>query len=223
MSDVDRLHLRLNNSYDYVRTAAEAIDRYGQDFDSCSNEAVESADVALGAYTAVVWLAGEESSRDRTFSGPEQTAVGNYLNGRGKLFVSGSEIGWDLDNQGSGVAFYNNSLKADYAGDDAGTYTAQGSGGIFAALGPFQFDQGVSVYDVNHPDQIAAAGGSTVNLVYVGGGGGSAGVQFEGAFQVVYLGFPFEAITSADMRDQVMEAVLDFFGFGTNMPHWKLY
>jgi len=214
------------NRFNYVIEYADAIDSYGGvGFDSCSNEAVIAGDVSLGNYAAVIWMLGEESTGDRTFDASEQSVVETYLNGGGSLFVSGAETGWDLDFQGNGVDFYNNFLKADYVSDDAGTYTVTGTGGLFESIGGFAFDDGThGNYDVNYPDRLAAYGGSVGVLGYVGGSGGVAGVQYDGACKVVNLGFPFEMIVSASDRERVMAAVLEFFGFGgPGMAGWRVY
>ena len=61
---------------------------------------------------------GEEAERTSSFDAMEQWRVQAYLDGGGHLFVSGSEIGWDLDYRGNGVSFYNDYLKArSYWGD----------------------------------------------------------------------------------------------------------
>ena len=59
--------------------------------------------------------------------------------------------------------------------------------------------------------------------VYSTVGSGAAAVQYDGTYKLVYLGFPYEAIMSASMRAQVMEAVLDFFGSGSGFSGWKMY
>ena len=225
MSDVDRLHVRLNNSYDYISWAAEDIASYGEYFDSCSNEAIVSGDVSLGNYLAVIWLVGEESSLDETFSTTEQNLLGAYLDGGGQLFVSGAEIGYDLVEQSGGASFFSNYLKAGYAGDDAATYTAQGSAGIFAGLGSLTFDNGSFVYNVDYPDQLNVSGGSSANMTYTGGNGGTAGIQFEGDFRLVHLGFPWETIRGS-ARSEVMNRVLDYFDLSTQPEYfslWELY
>lgn len=205
--------LRKVNAFDYVVQQAQALADAGMHFDSCENDNVIAGNVALGDYGAVTWILGEESTADDTFNPTEQALVTAYLNGGGNLFVSGAEIGWDLDAQGAGAAFYNSYLKADYAGDDAGTYNvAAAPGSIFAGIGAFSFDDGTLYYDAEYPDQLAATGGSTVALTYVGGAGGNAAVVYSGAFKVVNFGFPFETITSAARRSELMNAIVAFFG-----------
>src|SRR5438477_4283222 len=51
---------------------------------------------------------------------------------------------------------------------------------------------------------------------YNGTGSGGAAVQYSsgGVGRVVNIGFPFETITVAAVRNSVMSAVLNFFGLG---------
>ncbi|MCP4592571.1 MAG: hypothetical protein GY842_17705, partial [bacterium] len=112
-------------------------------------------------------------------------------------------------------AFYNGVLRADYAGDDAGTYeVAPVAGSIFDGLGAFQFDA-PGMYDADYPDQLLPLNGSTDALVYSGGLEGTAAVQYAAADsceRLVYFGFPFETIRPAQ-RPAVMARVLDFLSW----------
>jgi hypothetical protein len=216
------------NTFDYVIQHAESLDAYGADFDSCSNEAVINGQVSLGDYEVVVWIVGEESTADSTFNATEQSLVTTYLTSNGgNLFVSGSEIGWDLDYQANGVSFYQGTLFSDYAGDDANTYAATGTGGgIFSAISGIDFDPGNGApYDANYPDQITPLSPAAAALTYSGGSGGTAAIQVDtGSYRVVNLGFPFETITSATTRNQVMSAAMDFLGAPrTGVPSWILF
>src|SRR4029078_10439118 len=100
-----------------------------------------------------------------------------FINAGGNLFLSGSEIGWDLDSQNNGRTFYESTLKANYVSDEAGTYTATAdAGGIFAGMSSFVFSSGTSysqrdsqVYDVASPDVIAPQAGAVCALLYSGG------------------------------------------------------
>ncbi len=214
---IDRVRPRQSNSFDYAVQAAEAIEHadINMSVSTTSNEPVESGLVNLSSYAAVIWLSGEESSTNDTFSALEQSRVQAYLSAGGKLFVSGAEIGWDLDQLNNGRSFYNNVLRADYVADDAATYQVSGvAGGIFQGLG-FSFDNGTLFYNVDFPDVIAPLGGAVSVLSYSGGIGGTAAIAYQAVgpgTHVVNFGFPFETINSASARDQVMARVLDYFG-----------
>jgi hypothetical protein len=211
-----RIWTRQANSFDYAVQVAEAIEAVapGSVVDTASNEAVIAGLVDLADYDSVFWILGEESSSTDTFDATEQSLVSNFVAGGGNLFLSGSEIGWDLDNLNNGRDFYNNVLRADYVADDAGTYNVEGdAGSIFNGL-DFSFDNGALFFDANFPDVIAANQGSVAALSYDGGSGGTAGIQYDGDDQngkVVMFGFPFETITTAQNRADVMGRVLEFF------------
>jgi hypothetical protein len=219
---VDRVWSRYNNSFDYAVQMASAIHASAPDVavSTASNEAVISGAVNLDNYDAVMWILGEESTGTDTFNATEQTKVAAYMAQGGKLFVSGSEIGFDLDASGGGAGFFNNTLKADYVADDAGTYNvAAAAGSIFTGLS-FSFSSGAQfssltsqTYNVDTPDRINPLGGATAALSY-STGTGAAGIQHTDAgtgSQLVMLAFPFETITTAANRAAVMERVVQYF------------
>jgi hypothetical protein len=211
------------NTFDYAVQAGEAIEAFAAGgvalgFDSAQNENVTNGQVNLANYQTVIWLSGEESTVHETFSTAEQNAVTSFLNGGGRLFVSGAEIGWDLD-RATGPAdadrsFYNSVLRADHAADDAGGYTASGAAGsIFDGIS-LSFDNGTTSYNTETPDRLNAANGSTVAMNYTGNGSGGAAIQYSAGPtgpRVVNMGFPFETITTASNRNLVMARVLTFF------------
>jgi hypothetical protein len=229
--------LSTGNTFDFIRQHADAILNAGYAFDACSNELVENDIVDLSEYSGVIWILGEESTEDETFSEQEQLRVQTYLENGGKLFLSGAEVGWDLvqeadeeNNWGNGspndTTFFLHYLKADYVADDAGVYAVSGvSGTIFEGLSSIAFDDGShGTYDVEWPDCIDERGGSTANLTY-DGTGYRAGVQYEGLFgtgsisgKLAYVGFPFETIYPASTRDSVMARILNFFSLPDETP-----
>jgi hypothetical protein len=133
-----------------------------------------------------------------------------FLEAGGALFLSGSEIGWDLVHYRDDAGFYNETLGAAYAGDDAVTHeAAPAPGGVFEGLPPFRFDA-AGEYGADYPDQLLPLGDGQAALTYVGGLGGVAGLQASaGCRRLVYLGFPFEVIDPAARAD-VMARVMGF-------------
>ena len=221
---IERVLPRRVNAFDYMVPHGKAISAFGLPFDSCQNEAVASGEVVLGDYRVVVWACGQESTGDETFSSAEQTAIANFRNAGGHLFVSGSEIAWDLDRVSGPTAgdraFFNNHLKADLgsdSNDDSQSYSlASTSSGIFSGRIGTTFDDGArGIYWVKTPDVLTPFGaGVTAVLNYSGNTNGAAAIQYDGAGgggRVVYFGFPFETITSAARREQYMVDILTFF------------
>lgn len=212
------------NTFDFVKRVAPSIERTGRTFDSCSNESVINGETFMRNYSVVVWISGEEGTADESFSNAEQALIADYLEHGGNLFVSGSEIGYDLVERGtsSDKGFYRNYLKAQYIRDKVATHAAAGiSGGLFTGIGNLAFDDGThGTYNVDFPDGIKPIDGSIQNVVYSGFDAatfGGAGVEFDGEFagntmpgRVIYLGFPFETLYPESTRDAVMERALDF-------------
>ncbi|MBN1476041.1 fibronectin type III domain-containing protein [Candidatus Sumerlaeota bacterium] len=224
---LDRIRPREMNSFDYVAQHGEAIAAAGRAFDSCANEAVTAGQVNLTDYRTVVWICGEESTDDETFSATEQSLVSAVLGAGGNLFVSGSEIAWDLDRDSgpstADRAFINSQLHTDLNGNannDAGTYSAAPSpSGIFIGNPFLTFDDGThGGYDVDSPDELTAVGGgATVAMGYVGGGAGGAAIVHDGSGgggKVVFLGFPFEMILGEPARAEIMADAMAFFSGG---------
>ncbi|MCK4271888.1 N-acetylmuramoyl-L-alanine amidase [bacterium] len=215
----DRRSSWLSPGHPFASYNARSLDKLDIDFETCSNEAAGNQ-VSLEDYDVLIWILGDEGTSDQTFDLREQGMVKSYLEGGGKLFVTGSEIGYDLWRGSSADrSFYQNYLKASYVGDDANDYTVTGvNGTIFAGLS-FSYGQ---TYEEDYPDYINAYGGSTVNLQY--SASKNAGVQYQGTFgsgklegKLVHMGFPWETIGSEGARDQIMSRVMDFFGYQTDV------
>ena len=107
------------NSFDFIIQHGKAIKNTNLRFSSATNEALTDNLVSLSDFDACDYILGEESTVNETFSTSEQNIISNYLDANGRLFVSGSEIGWDLDYLGSvsDKTFYHNYLLSNYIED----------------------------------------------------------------------------------------------------------
>ena len=214
----DRFVKEPDNRRNQLALHADAIARiadFALGFDSASNEAVIAGRVALAGYRAVDWALGEESTVHETLSATEQALLAAFLAAGGRAFVTGAEIGWDLDLNGSAAdrAFYRGPLAAQYVNDDAGTYAfGPAPGSVFAGLPGGTFDNGSGgTYDVDYPDTMVPSGaGARASLVYPGGGPTAAVEQDTGGARVLNWGFPFETIVNASLRAQYMDRAVDF-------------
>jgi len=193
---------------------------------SCSNNAIIQNKISLEDFEIVIWFVGDESTINDTFTPFEQNRIATYLQNGGKLFVSGSEIGWDLGrshsaSQSGDMSFYNNYFKASYVNDgNSNMSPARGlSGTLFDGI---QLNYG-QLYPEDYPDDINPANGSTSILRYsqirTGSTYRKAGVAYTGMFgssqqqgQLVYLSFPFETISSLSQRQIFMNSLLGYFG-----------
>ena len=218
------------NAFDYLVPHGLALSAAGTPFDSCHSSSVGAALVNLADYGCVVWCCGNESTADETFSIAEQARVSAYAAGGGNLFVSGAEIGWALDRDSGPTsadrAFMRNTLHATLLGntnDASGVYTfTPAVSALFAGNAAGAFDDGSQgVYAVGYPDVLTPYGpGVTVAATYPGLGRGAAALQYDGSAgggKVILLGFPFETITSASLRQEMMVDTMRFFRLPTRL------
>jgi len=198
---VVRMDLPRVNPMDTAVAHGQAISGIGWYFDTVSDEVFDGLDLA--PYELIVWVAGEESTADETFSDAQQAKVRAFVEGGGKLFASGAEILWDLDWRGdaSDKAFAAEVLEATYDTDDAGTTMATAEG-ILEGVGSLDFGEEVGApYPVEYPDTLTSS--NPVIARYATGG--VAAVLGE---QVALFGYPFETIADPVVRTAVMERVL---------------
>ncbi len=223
--------LRIINSFNYVIQHAKALHGIDANFDSTSNEAVGAGDINLSAYSLVIWAAGQQAEADtsvdkivfRAFTADEKTRLRAFTMAGGNLFVTGSEIWWDMDRSASIAAddraFVKDILGAAYVADSAwptgtATWKCNGvSGSIFNGLTNIAFDDGtMGAYKVSFPEVIAAQTNATVCLRYQSATASSdvAGIQRLGtASKVVALGVPFETIYPEATRTEIMRRVIN--------------
>ncbi len=208
--------------HDFAFLYGKAIAENNFGFETAANDVILDSSIVLENYDAVMWLLGDESFVDETFDSVEQNMVKSYLEQGGNLFVSGSEIAWDLDQDGNTTGstnddenFLNDYLKVDFAGNDADLLAVTGvQGTIFEGL---DLEFGAVPYEEDSPDFINPVGNNTLaNIKY--NSNKIAAIQFEGVFgagvkpgKMVYFGFPFETVTSEDTRSEVMKRILRFF------------
>jgi hypothetical protein len=211
--------------HEFSKTMGNALEPWGYAFESADNDAVISGSVDLTNYDAVFWNLGDESTADETFNNVEQNFVKSYLQQGGNLFISGSEIAWDLDNLGSTTDrnFIRNYLKVSYVQDDAGSYEVHGqTNTVFENL-ILNYDNGNNgVYEENYPDAFSTTSGGTVALLY--GNNLIAAVHFSGMVpggsepaNVFIMGFPFETIYDDWQKISLAGMVLSNFGFNVQL------
>lgn len=216
------------NTYNFVIQHASAVKANNKNCSSATNEAITDGLISLSTYKALDWILGEESTVNETFSSSEQTFVLNYLKQGGKLFVSGSEIAWDLDNSGTiaDKSFFANYLKAAYVTDapnnQASTWykcVNETSNSILNFNDTVYFDNGThGTYNVDYPDVISPVNGSISTIRFTNSTTSTSGIYFTGMFpsgtvtgKLVYFTFPFETIYNTTKRTTLMNDILNFF------------
>lgn len=174
----------------------------------------------LSKYKIVIW-ACEWSFP--SLNADDRNALKQYLDGGGSLFLSGQDIGWELnesvDNQDP--LFFNNYLKSDYIADNAGRSQ------IFGIVDdPISDGLSIDFYQENRdiseqfPDAIAPRESAASTLKYDFGSTGA--IRYAGNFRLVYFAFGgFESITDEQVRNTVMARVIDYLD-GIEIDHTPL-
>ncbi|MFA6978764.1 MAG: T9SS type A sorting domain-containing protein [Ignavibacteriaceae bacterium] len=217
------------NTYDFIRQHAQAVKANGDFFNSATNDAVLDGTFNLSDYQIADYILGDESTVDETFSSTEQPKIKSFLNNGGNLFVSGSEIAWDLDYKGSTTDkdFAWNYLKMKYLNDapfgvSAKYYTVSPfSNSICTGMPSFFFDNGThGTIDVKWPDVIKSTNGGMGFLKYsdLDTTSGYAAIFYSGNFpqsvkpgKMAIMGFPFETVYPEATRKELMNKLLTFF------------
>jgi len=190
---------KINNS-DGVVAHGNAISAAGWFFDSVSDEALSTLD--LSKWSVIMWNAGEESTEDTVLTAEHQDQLRSYLYDGGKLWITGSEVLWDLDALGSSedISFAKNILGVRLGDDDAGTQWVNGQALLDGLSLDFDLDAGAP-YPVEYPDVLIT--NHTVVATYATGGVAAAVGD-----DVAVFGFPFECIGDAAVRPLVVQRIL---------------
>ncbi|MDF1545095.1 MAG: M6 family metalloprotease domain-containing protein [bacterium] len=141
----------------------------------------------LQNYKSVIWLIGPE--RPSILSAADITAIQDYLDNGGNLFLTGQSIAGQLDV--SNQSFLNNYLKASY---DSVYFSPVHFGEAGSLLG-----DGVNLlYHSQHgqTDQqiITPVNGSSAEFTTAGG---TSAISYVGAYKLVLFSFGFEAISGS--------------------------
>lgn len=204
-----RLSIEQMNNYDYATQHARSLAASGKAFDGATNEAVTDRLVHLANYTCVNWFLGRESSDDATLDRNEQDLLKRYLEGGGNLIISGSELAFDLVSKNKGKDFYQNYLKADFRGDDAGvsyfvSFVNDDFGGIDGNLNNDEY----GAYQLQSPDFISPLNGSQSILKYKNGQ--TAAIAYKKEYAVVNFAFPLETIGDETIRNNLFQKSIDY-------------
>ncbi|MBN2572263.1 MAG: T9SS type A sorting domain-containing protein [Ignavibacteriales bacterium] len=193
---------------------------------SCANESVIDNTINLLDYDIVVWFTGDESRAENTLITIEQGKLAAFLEAGKDLFISGSELGYDLDqshsySEYSDTLFYRHYLKSKLEHDGLSLLNKilGAEGTIFEG---FESNIG-EIYPEDAPDDVNPNRGSitVLNYDYKRNDGitwRKGGIGYCGKFgssdslaRMVYFSFAYETISSSEKRKNLMDKVLEFF------------
>ncbi|MBL1215371.1 MAG: T9SS type A sorting domain-containing protein [Ignavibacteriae bacterium] len=200
---------------------------------SCANDAVIDNLIDIKDYDIVLWFVGDESRAENTLITLEQAQIADFLEEGGNLFITGNDIGFDLDlphgnSQFTDTLLYRHYLNARFVHNGAllEDRTVFGEPGtIFEGL-TLNFGE---VYVEDSPDDIEPINGAIPilnyqylrpdNVTYRKGGIAYTGTFADGDIEgkVVYLSFAAETISPASQLNSLMVRVLQYFDVVTSV------
>ena len=220
------------NTFNYPSVHGEAALKAGISFVSCGSDAVEDRIVDMKPYKSVDLILGKQCQTKmgnggyypvsfKTFTAKLQDAIKDYTANGGNIFVSGSYLASDLwcnpivESKAEDREFAQNILHYKWRNKRAAR-TGKVNGvaspaGVFNGEYDFNSTLNDSCYIVESPDGIEPADKDANTIMRYTENNLSAAVAWQGKYRTVTLGFPFEAIRSADARNKLMRQILGFF------------
>ena len=198
--DVLEGRLIAGNTRDYVFIHGKAIQRAGRySFVSCSDETLESGSTDLTHYDMVDLICGADA---KTFSASMREALVGYCRQGGRLLVSGSKWGANLQKDDFGK----NVLKCTYGGRFSNLSSApvKGAGTSFRIQG----GANESIYAVPSMECVMPVEGAYSVFAYTNGNYGSGTVYRGEDYRTFVLGFPLECVENADVRTYLMQTIV---------------
>ena len=153
-----------------------------------------------------------------TVDADDRAALSSYLDAGGRLFITGQDIGWDMNDQGGdALAWYHDYLHANFINDDTNDYTLTGED--FDPIGnglSITISGGDGANNQDYPSDIDPRDGAA-SIVFRYNTSSNGAIKADtGIHRVVYFAFGYEAINNATDRAVVMDRVLDWLSAGTN-------
>ncbi len=190
-----------------------ALEENGYNYGVWNRNAGAPTAALLDYFPVLVWSCGFAFP---TIDDDDRAALGSYLDNGGKLFITGQDIGWDLNDQG-GAAYqwYRDYLHANFVADDTNDYTLNGVPGDPISDGLDLVIQGGDGADnQQYPSDVDPADGSA-STVWTYDATRNAGVRADtGVYRVVYLSWGYEAIDNPYDRAIAMNRIVTWLTYG---------
>ncbi len=216
------------SSNPYVSYYTAALDALGQAYDLWDT-GIRGAPGGsiLNQYTDGLVMWSVPGSSGYLEDGGVRSSLQAYLDGGGKLFISGQDVAYMT----RGSAFLNEYLHAAYVQNSTGIQNLLGVAGDPIGDGlALDIDGGSGAGNQSSTDEVDPIGPAWPAFTYDDGApAGTAGLRINtGAYKIVYLPFGFEGIDSAADRTAVMQRALDWLAGSSTVvqiglsPGWNL-
>ena len=190
----------------------EALDAAGKSYGVWDRDLSPLAPEVAQYYNVLIWNVGFGFP---TLELDDKNFLAGYLDDGKSLFLSGQDIGWDLNDPAANPdpVWYHTYLHASWVRDDTNILFLDGVMGDPITDGlTLHIAGGTGANNQTYPDEIDAFDAdATVILNYQGDGGGATrSVDSVSGARVVYLGFGFEGIDEAQDRYDLLIPSLDW-------------
>lgn len=215
------------NTFDYPAIHGTAIRNAGYSFVSASRKAFEDGVVTPKDYWAVNLIMGRQKgiaswlSKDsiefRVFTGAMMQKLKRYADAGGNIMITGAHIGSDMiqheDEEAVGFAkqWLGFIWRTNNACNRGAVHPTERTGMAPLPVLAFNTSWHPEIYSVEAPDAIEPYGNNSRTVYRYASNKTSAAVLHEAAHKVFTMGFPFETITCANERDELMKRILYFF------------
>ncbi|MFQ5905248.1 MAG: S8 family peptidase, partial [bacterium] len=190
---------------------ADALDEISVVYDDWNVNTMGNAGSALEDYCLVIWFTGDMA--ESTLTEQERSSLQSYLDGGGLLFLTGQNIGQDINAD----PFYSDYLHATFVQATTNDHILDGVSGDEIGDGYRLLTTGSpGAGNQTSQDVIAPLAGADSIIMY--GPGDCAAIKYDsGTYKVVYFGFGFEGIASRpaqgfDLNWHVMRSVIKWLG-----------
>jgi hypothetical protein len=187
---------------------------------SCAVWPTEAGEVTgslLAAFPMVDWETGMATP---TLTSSDQTLLTTYLDNGGRLFLSGTDLAYELNSAGGGSQWWLwHYLGANYVRDDTGFNLVSGVAGDPISDGMVMTPLTGSLNP--SPDEISPFDDTATSLLVYGPAISHyrAGLKVDkGTYKLIFLTFPFQAFTNEADRNQFMQRSVDWLFAPSSAP-----
>jgi hypothetical protein len=200
-----------DNAPDVRGIYTAALDALGASYDVWNTNVSDNEPTVaqLSPYVTVIWFTGHEFGGACGPGPAGETALAAWLDTSRCLFISSQDYLFDRDNPTNvPTQFMQTYLGMASPGANDVAQTVVTGKGVFTGLGPFA----LSYPFTNFSDRISPGVGALLAFTGNQGFPPEAGITKTSAgYKTVYLGFPWEAISSAADREEVLQRALSWF------------
>jgi hypothetical protein len=199
-----------------------ALDGAGRSHGTLENATTVIGTDRMAPFSAVVWFTGEAVP---VLTAEDRQAISGYLNGGGRLFISGQDIASALcdsaseESDASSVEWFESTFAAAYGGEYGAGLGLEGLGGNGISEGlTLNIFGGDGAGNQTSTDIVEPIFGATAFAYpvfyysdYSGAPPMAAFTVSTGIYRAVFFAFGFEAIDAAADRTLLMDRIMDYF------------